>query len=222
MTSTPAGSYRDGVTSSLRWGTEGPKATPADARRRLVEAAQRCFERLGVAKTTIEDVAREANVSRATVYRYFADRGELVLAVLATELDRHSRATADQVRTSRDPVEAIVEGALRTVDAFRTNPRLQLFGAGDAAGFTLMAVGASKTFFAVAAQHIAPQLRRGQEAGVIRRDFEADEGAEWLTRVAISMLSVEGLRERSREEMRAYLRTFLVPALVPDAVAGRS
>ena len=39
--------------------------------RRLVEAARACIARWGVRKTTLEDIAREAGVARATVYRAF-------------------------------------------------------------------------------------------------------------------------------------------------------
>ena len=41
------------------------------ARDRLLQATYTCVARYGIAKTTVEDAAREAGVSRATVYRYF-------------------------------------------------------------------------------------------------------------------------------------------------------
>lgn len=40
-----------------------------DAERRLIEAALRCIARWGIRKTSLDDIAREAGVSRATVYR---------------------------------------------------------------------------------------------------------------------------------------------------------
>ena len=55
-----------------------------DTRQRILEATYRCVARWGMAKTTIEDAAREARVSRATVYRTFpGGREELVSAVVA-------------------------------------------------------------------------------------------------------------------------------------------
>ena len=53
----------------------------------LVDAAESTFARHGL-RATIDDVAREAGVSRATVYRHVRDRDELVLAVFAREADR--------------------------------------------------------------------------------------------------------------------------------------
>src|SRR2546423_14837393 len=62
----------------------------------LVRAAEVCFERHGVTKTTIEDVAATANVSRPTIYRYFKNREGLLLAVLLRAL-RHFNAEANEL-----------------------------------------------------------------------------------------------------------------------------
>lgn len=70
---------------------------------RVCDAALGCIARRGVTKTTLDDVAREAGVSRATVYRTVpGGRDVLLTAVLerevtaffgtlADELDRHDR-----------------------------------------------------------------------------------------------------------------------------------
>jgi len=77
---------------------------PDSAQLRITSALLRCVGRWGLSKTTIEDVAKEAGVSRATVYRLFpggknaimqaAVLGEVrsLLAVLTVEL-----AQVDQV-----------------------------------------------------------------------------------------------------------------------------
>ena len=63
--------------------TTAARLLAVDNRERVVESAERCFAQYGVAKTTVEDVARLAGVSRASVYRYFpGGRDEIVLAAL--------------------------------------------------------------------------------------------------------------------------------------------
>jgi AcrR family transcriptional regulator len=53
-------------------------------RQRILEATYSCVARWGLSKTTVEDAAREAGLSRATVYRYFpGGRDELVDAVVS-------------------------------------------------------------------------------------------------------------------------------------------
>ena len=54
------------------------------SRQEIIEATYSCVARRGLAKTTVEDAAREARVSRATVYRIFpGGRDELIDAVVA-------------------------------------------------------------------------------------------------------------------------------------------
>ncbi|UCC23190.1 MAG: helix-turn-helix transcriptional regulator, partial [Planctomycetota bacterium] len=60
------------------WGGSPPPGDDAEARRRLLEATRRCIERLGPERVTLGDVAKEAGVTRPTVYRYF-DTGEDLL-----------------------------------------------------------------------------------------------------------------------------------------------
>ena len=65
-----------------------PTATPSG---HLVEAALRCIARWGVRKTSLDDIAREAGVSRATAYRAFPGGKErLVEVVLRHEAGRCS------------------------------------------------------------------------------------------------------------------------------------
>ena len=45
-----------------------------EAREQIMVAAEAVFTRFGVVKTTMDDIGRQAGVSRPTVYRYFGDR----------------------------------------------------------------------------------------------------------------------------------------------------
>src|ERR1700733_8411612 len=50
-----------------------------DSRRRLVEAAERVFDRAGYIATSVDDIAQEAGVSRQTFYRHYD--GKLAIAM---------------------------------------------------------------------------------------------------------------------------------------------
>jgi AcrR family transcriptional regulator len=55
-----------------------------DRRQRILDATYTCVARWGVSKTTLEDAARQAGLSRATIYRYFpGGRDELISAVVS-------------------------------------------------------------------------------------------------------------------------------------------
>src|SRR5258708_14404929 len=65
---------------------DAPAFAAGGPEERIVDAALRCLGRWGLAKTTVDDVAREAGVGRATLYRLFPGGREALLdAVVASE-----------------------------------------------------------------------------------------------------------------------------------------
>jgi AcrR family transcriptional regulator len=196
----------------LRWGVDAPD-DPDEARARLLTAAEACFSRFGVMKTTVEDVAKEANVSRATVYRYFDGRDALVLGVLLMEARRFLVKLQKRISTQDDIADAIVEGVLFTVDAVRADTNLALLFAPETAGVTESIVGASATLFETTSEFLRPYFEAAQQAGTLRPEVDLDEAAEWIVRCIISLLTVADPRQRTKAQQRKMLRTFLVPAL---------
>lgn len=84
-------------------------AGPLETRAGILDVAERLFGERGFRKTTLEDVAAAARVSRPLVYRYFGDKRalfELVVdrvlkewnAVLAAEAQRATPGTAHTLR----------------------------------------------------------------------------------------------------------------------------
>jgi len=54
---------------------------------RFVDAARRCFTRLGVEGTSMEDIRTEAGVSAGLMYRYFGSKDEMIRAAIAGSLE---------------------------------------------------------------------------------------------------------------------------------------
>jgi AcrR family transcriptional regulator len=83
-----------------------------DVRARAIAALLTCVARHGLAKTTLDDVAREAGCARATLYRHFGDKGGLVETTVRAEADR----VAAVVRTAAGGADSLA-GALAAVIA---------------------------------------------------------------------------------------------------------
>ena len=75
---------------------------------RAVDALLVCIARFGLAKTTLDDVAREAGCRRATLYRYFDGKSELVRRTVAAEQARIAALVVDAGRAEADLAEAVV------------------------------------------------------------------------------------------------------------------
>ena len=72
MTSvTPRGTETQTVVVSQAMVTEAPATVATTPEERVLDAAIVCVSRWGLAKTTLDDVAREAGLSRASLYRRF-------------------------------------------------------------------------------------------------------------------------------------------------------
>src|SRR3954453_10273988 len=79
-----------------------------DLDQRIITATLRCVGRWGVAKTTLDDIAREAGCGRATIYRAFpGGKQGLLNATLQHELQR-AVATIDAAVRDLDSLEEVL------------------------------------------------------------------------------------------------------------------
>jgi AcrR family transcriptional regulator len=173
---------------------------------RILDAAGSVFEDRGVAGASMEDVARAAGCSRATVYRYFADRNALRLAFVHRETRRVGARVAAAIASVDDPAERVVEAVVRSVAEVRGVPALHAWFSSWNAEVTGEVVRASP-------------VMRGLAAGLVGGDDpEASYRAEWLVRTVVSLLLFPGVDEASE---RALLERFLGPVLAAAPVPGR-
>ncbi|MCW2944375.1 MAG: transcriptional regulator, TetR family [Actinoallomurus sp.] len=181
-----------------------------EIRERIVNAAEGCFARYGVGKTTVEDIAAAAGLSRATVYRSFAGgRDEVILTVILRDLRRFLDHLAG--RLSREPSvpDAIVEGVIDAVAFVRGEPRVAALLTPEAAGHTQAAVvGAAENVLDLCADYVRPHFEIAQREGLLRADITVEGAVEFLFRIISSMIVMP--RE---DEPREFLRTYVVPAL---------
>jgi AcrR family transcriptional regulator len=74
-----------------------PRRLPAAERRALIEeAAARLFAERGYAATTMEDIAREAGVSKPILYRHFESKQDLHAKLLERRRDELAAAPLDR------------------------------------------------------------------------------------------------------------------------------
>ena len=88
---------------------------PADARRaQLLDAAKRVFAARGYRAANIADICEEAGVARGTIYQYFRNKRDVLIALLDDVAARVKRVLAERPavaipRGSKPPVAVIVQ-----------------------------------------------------------------------------------------------------------------
>lgn len=102
--------------------SEAAQRLPRDRRReQLLDAATRAFARAGgYARTNLEDIAGEAGVTAAIIYRHFASKADLYTGAVDRACERlHHAATAGTGKLSEHSLRRILEWAMQDPAAFR-------------------------------------------------------------------------------------------------------
>jgi len=193
-------------------------ALPGDAeaaRERLMDAAEACVEQYGVAKTTMDDIAKMAGVSRPTVYRHFSDRDSLILAVVM----RRSRMLAGRavkiIARYESLADQLVEGLLFLVEKGRKDPFVRLLVAPEHMDLANRILGG--TIPAELNYEIwEPILTAARERGELRPDLDFAAVSRWLTYLIVLLLGRFDVDDDIGAQ-REMLHTFVVPAFLPPA-----
>ena len=100
-----------------------PKVTEQyrDARRgQILDAARRCFLRDGFHETSMHDLFAEVGLSSGAVYRYFASKDELIIAMLEDHVEQSIQRCLDLLAKHKKPEDFI--DAFRNLDRTRQDP----------------------------------------------------------------------------------------------------
>ena len=91
-----------------------PRADAQRNRERILEVAKEAFARSG-ADTSLDDIAKQAEVGPGTLYRHFPTRDELLAAVYRTEVEKLAAAERKFAETLA-PIEALRAWMLLFID----------------------------------------------------------------------------------------------------------
>ncbi len=200
---------------SRRSGVVPPNS--AEAQDHFIAAAEACFERYGVAKTTMEDIAKMAGVSRPTVYRHFADRDTLILAVVMRRARTLIARAQAFIRRQERFEDQLVEGLLYLVKTGRQDPFIRLLVSPEHLDLAQQILGATDAVVDLTLETWGPILAEAAGRGELNPDLDRRDIARWLTHVELILVGRLDLADDD-EELRRMLRTFLAPAFLPQPV----
>lgn len=190
----------------------------------MLDAAEACLARFGLAKTTIEDVAQASELSRATVYRECGNREALLLAVAARDAERLASEAERYLQRFDDVGAWIVEGMLFCLREIPKRSVLSQLVTGGSFAASNRLVLTSDRMLAIGAEILRPTFELARREGLLHGDLELDSLIEWVLRIVMSYLAVPGPLSRSEEDLRLQLRNLLLPAVLvagPGARASR-
>lgn len=188
-----------------------------ETRAGILDAAYEQFCRMGIRRSTMEDVARRAKVSRITVYRRFATKDALVEHVVRREFRRYFDRFLIDIEQAGTAADRVVLGFVSSLRAIRNNPLIGgLIATEPDLVVPSMITDGGRTLDTVR-QFVAGQLRREQHAGHVAGELDADLVAELMVRISASFLAIPSQVVDLDDEgqLAAVARQFLVPMLTP-------
>jgi AcrR family transcriptional regulator len=112
--------------------TAAPPAARLDTATRILDAAFHRITEVGLSRTTVEDVARAAGLTRQTIYRYFPSKDRLVMELVLREEERFLDGVRAAFAATDDLEEALYEAVLFCLTWAREHPLLDRLLATDA------------------------------------------------------------------------------------------
>ena len=180
---------------------------------RILEAALRCVARWGMTKTTLDDVAREAGCSRATIYRAFPGGKQSVIHAMGErELRRFLDDLSAKVAAVGSLREMLTVGLVEGVTAIRTHEALQYLIVHEPGPvLALVSFDRLEPLLTLGTEFGAPELERFLAPEVAR------ETAEWVVRTIIGHGLEADCHDLTDPAVAdRFVATFMLPGLVPD------
>jgi AcrR family transcriptional regulator len=195
--------------------TVEPISSTAEVEARVVEGALRAIARFGLAKLTVDDVAREAGISRATLYRYFPGRGAVLAAVVRSETERLQRGLDEALSETTSLAEALAAVAGFGAGAFAGHAALQhLLATEPGVVLPHLCFSGADTLLTVCAERIRPHLCR------FMGPLEARRTGEWLARIVLSYGLAPPADGGIEGAVLGVVKEFVIPAA--EERAGRA
>lgn len=194
---------------------DNTKAKPV--RERLLDAAEGCLEQFGAQKTSMEDVARAAGMSRATVYRYFENRDALLLGVASRQASALAAEAISYLSRYNAISDWLVEGLLFTLRELPLRPVFaSLVTSLDSRSSGNLLLG-SAGLIQIGVNVLGPVFSNAKAQGLLRDDIDPEMLIEWLLRMLWTYLNAPSQVATDEEGMRKLFRMMLIPAVLKES-----
>jgi AcrR family transcriptional regulator len=184
----------------------------ADVVQAILDAAVIEFERHGFRRVALDDVARRAGVSRTTIYRRFANRDELVAAVIERENIALFADIADEVKRAGPQSNYYVEAFTLSILKFRRHRVLSRMMSDEPA----LLLELTRHHYDAAIVRMAEALRIIFPAGFAERIGEqaVEELADTTLRYVAMVLLLPSARPlETADDIRAFATQHFLPSL---------
>jgi TetR/AcrR family transcriptional regulator, repressor for uid operon len=193
--------------------TRTPARSKENTRERILSTARELYSRPGNTLPTMDDVANAVGIGRATLYRHFDNRDELLLTVIEQEALEIASRVEKRIRKIEKPADYVVEGTLQAMLEIQKSPLPHsLFQTGSSNGVNRLLFDSDR-LINIGLSIMTPVVTHASESGKLRSSMAPELMVEWILRILISLVSVPSPQLKTRSAIRDFLRAIMLPVL---------
>ena len=187
-----------------------PWGSAKESKQIIIDAAVKCFEQYGPQRTSMDDIAEAAGISRKTLYRVFNDRPKLIQEILQQRWTRIAKKIQSRIAKATSFEEALLEGSVTAVSAAQNDKLANeiIHKATDHTMEQFLLHGNERVY--KANQDIwLTAIVEGRQQGVVKPNLSDDRIIEIIASMHVLLL----MRDDSPAKQREFLKDVLIPAI---------
>ena len=187
-----------------------PWGSAKESKQIIIDAAVKCFEQYGPQRTSMDDIAEAAGISRKTLYRVFNDRPKLIQEILQQRWTKIAKKIQSRIARAASFEEALLEGSVTAVSAAQNDKLANdiIHKATDHTMEQFLLHGNERVY--KANQDIwLTAIVEGRQQGVVKPNLSDDRIIEIIASMHVLLL----MRDDSPAIQRAFLKDVLIPAI---------
>lgn len=157
-----------------------------DTREVIVESAFACFGRQGLQRATIVDIAKQAGISRSTIYEYFSDKASIVEACAEHASQQFYREMTKAIERGSSLEDKLCAAAVFVTQARRVIASEKYF---DEDAISLLLTKDAAVLLRECVEFFTPYLAAARLTGEVRKDLDIEAAGEWFARILFSLFS---------------------------------
>ena len=187
-----------------------PWGSAKESKQIIIDAAVKCFEQYGPQRTSMDDIAEAAGMSRKTLYRVINDRPKLIQEILQQRWTKIATKIQSRIARAASFEEALLEGSVTAVSAAQDDKLANeiIHKATDHTMEQFLLHGNERVY--KANQDIwLTAIVEGRQQGVVKPNLSDDRIIEIIASMHVLLL----MRDDSPAKQRAFLKDVLIPAI---------
>lgn len=189
-------------------------------RTRIFKAAVGCFSRYGLRRTTMDDVAAAAEVSRKTVYNYFTNKSALIAEVIFEEARKVNARARKGLDLHLPAAELLVKAELALLASARRSGFIEILLNPTDFGTAAEVIDHSERIAEVMHEYWDPILDALDQRGELPADLDRAEAVAWLTFVHVGLCARRTATGSDRELVGRLLARYVATGVLSPEPAS--